>query len=280
MKNIKILVPASLSFSAGIREMAQEAGGTLGFSKKQQNMLKLVVDEIFMNAIRYGSDEDSHIFLEAVIDNDNKQLIVAIEDEGKGKEKVSADDLKKILENEKKNTSLHKGHGRGLAQITSELVQAFDIQDKESGGLRIEFMMKKQDEETKAAHTPLKKQEKVLGEKILKFSGDIDLNNLEQVSEPVEEILKKYYNTSFRLIFDFKNLQYCNSTFLGLLAQWQSTLEEWGGEAVIQEPSQEIFEILDLVGLNNLFIITDIQKENTEEKHEETADTSSFKSID
>lgn len=274
MKNIKVLLPANLSYSSAVRDIAQEAAKEAGFERKQTNMCRLVVDEIFMNAVRYGSNKDSHVFIEGVI-NEN-QLIFAVEDEGKGAKHVNAAELKTIIQQEVDNVSLKKTHGRGLAQITSNLVKAYEIYDKEGGGLRIEFVLEKQDEITSEVEASFLTRDasKILPEVKIALSGSIDLNNIEEEALKVNSILEEHAEHAFRLILDMENLSYCNSTFLGYLAAWQSDIEDKGGEAVIQNPSESVFEIMDLVGLTQIFVI-----EGKKQK-EEDIPVSPFQSID
>ncbi|MBT4937414.1 STAS domain-containing protein [Candidatus Peregrinibacteria bacterium] len=277
MQNIKILVPADLSFSSGVREIAQEAARRAGFERKQTNMVRLVIDELFMNAVRYGSKEKSHVFFEIIIEE--SQLICAIEDEGKGEHKVTADELKNIIQKETDNVSLNKAHGRGLAQITSTLVQAFEITDKENGGLRIEFVIKKQLSEDKKSSVSLEESQKILPEAELKISGEVDLNNIEEVSENIEKLFSEKKDIPFCLILDFSELRYCNSTFLGSLAAWQSVLSERGGEGLIKNPTAEIFEILDLVGLTSIYRV-EHSKGGEKSKKEEGEGKSEFHKVD
>lgn len=253
MKNVKILVPASLSFSSGVRDIAQEAAVIASFEQKQINLFRLVVDEIFMNAVRYGSDKDGHIFVEIAIDGE--KIICAIEDEGKGPEKISAEALKEKIQEETHNVSLKKTHGRGLAQITSTLVQAFEILDKPEGGLRIEFMMEKQNVPTNNSSAPSRPTKKILPEIHVSLRGEIDLNNTYAIVEEVENILEKHKNEAFRITYDCSSLTYCNSSFLGKLAEWHDRIEANGGETLIKNPSADIYEILDLVGLTKIFLV-------------------------
>jgi anti-anti-sigma factor len=255
MKNLKVLVPANLSFSSGVRDFVKEMASLAEFEDRQTNMLRLVVDELFMNAIRYGSDNDSHVFLEGIVDGN--KVIFAVEDEGKGQKKIKAQDLQNIINEQKENTSLKKEHGRGLAQITSTLVQAFEVTDKEDGGLRIEFLMEKQNlpSSNKNQVNEKNRSDQIMPEKEFAFSGEIDLNNLDEISEEIQEFLNKNQNMALRLIFDFSKLYYCNSTFLGKLAYFHTLVSDNDGETIIKNPSKEILEILDLVGLTHLFII-------------------------
>ena len=278
MKNIKVLLPANLSFSAAVRDIAVEAANIANFLPKQKNMLRLVVDEIFMNAIRYGSDENSSIFVEGVINEE--QIVFAIEDEGKGENKTNAEDLKKIIQGETENVSLKKQHGRGLAQITSTLVKAFEVYDKPDGGLRIEFVMERQEEKQEEKKPAPKKEEKLLPEETLTFSGVIDMTNIHDISEQTEQILKNNEGKPFRLIFDLSELEYCNSIFLGQIAAWQNKLEDMGGEVVVLNPTRPVFEIIDLVGLTQILTV---QRDNAEDDHvafERSHDLSQFKNID
>ena len=254
--NVKILVPANLKFSAGVREISKEAGINAGFSNKQVNMFRLVIDELFMNAIRYGSDETSNVFVEIFIE-ENK-LICAVEDEGKGEKKITAEDLKTIIQRETENTSLEKIHGRGLAQITSVLVKEFEVLDKENGGLRIEFIMEKcEDQELTKYKTQLKspKVEKILPEKTFKIQGNNANNNIEELSNSIKNFIQEHKDKAFRLILDLSELEYCDSMFLGKIAMWHSQLEANDGECVISKPSSQVFETIDLIGLTNVLTV-------------------------
>ena len=254
---IKLLVPANLAFSSGVRDISKEAATLVGFDDKDKNLIRLVIDELFMNAVRYGSDDKSHIFVE-ILDHEGK-LICAIEDEGKGESKIKAEALKKIIEEKRDEVSLDKEHGRGLAQITTQLVSAFDVFDKEDGGLRIEFAIEKGQAEAKSSKNKPKAksgiEEKILPEKTVRISGSIDLSNLQEIITPINEVLEKYKNKPFRLILDFTKLDYCNSTFLGCLAEWHSKLDAYKGEVVVRNPKPNVKEILDLVGLSTVLRI-------------------------
>ncbi len=254
MKHIKLLVPADLSFSSGVREIALEASNAVGFGKKQKNMFRLVVDELFMNAIRYGSNKESNVFIEFVIDKN--KIIAAVEDEGKGVKKISANELTDIINKEKNNTSLNKCHGRGLAQITSQLVSAFEVHDKKTGWLRVEFIV----EINELLETIVDKKEKKIDEKILMqetivFKWVMDLIATNNNREKVNQVLSKYKDIPIRVLFDVTDLEYCVSTFLWLLATWQSFIDKSGGECVLLNPNETILEIFDLVGLLNIFTV-------------------------
>ncbi|HPO06153.1 MAG TPA: ATP-binding protein, partial [Candidatus Gracilibacteria bacterium] len=254
MFNLKVYVPARLSFSAGIRDLILEAGNLAGFADRQINMLRLVVDELFMNAIRYGSNDQSHVFLEMYIEEG--KIIAAIEDDGEGKKRIKAEDLKKILDDQTADASLHKSHGRGLAQITSQLVQKLEILDKDNGGLRIEFLMEKQNFPKEEFKPEVKRRtNKVLPEVEIGFSGSIDLDNLEENAIKVQEVFAKHAGETFRLILDFAELEYCNSSFISYLANWQYELDKIGGEIIIKNPNNAVYEIIDLVGLSFILVI-------------------------
>jgi len=174
MNHIKILVPANLSFSSWVREFSKEVSSLVGFWQRQTNLFKLIIDELFMNAVRYWSNNESNVFIEFVIDGE--RIICAIEDDGQWEEKVSAEDLNNIIIKEQENISLHKAHWRGLAQITSKLVSAFEISNKESGGLRIEFVVEinKELEKKKIKKHNIKNINKHLHEEIIYFNGIMD----------------------------------------------------------------------------------------------------------
>lgn len=247
-------VPAHLRFSAGVREFATECADLANFSSRDKNMFRLIVDELFMNAVRYGSDPESDVTVRFEVSE--AKIRGMIEDQGRGKEKVSAKKLIQILEAEKENNSLHKTHGRGLAQIASMLTSFFQISDRPEGGISVVF-------EKEATPAPEELPTEVSEETVVHtdagdmpevtftISGEIDLMNLDEKSKPIDEFfadLKRPHS----IILDVSQLRYCNSTFIAKIAGWYTIGKRKGALLKMKGVTNEIFEILDLVGLSNV----------------------------
>lgn len=86
--------------------------------------------------------------------------------------------------------------------------------------------------------------------KLVKFSGQLDETNIEAEAKKVYEVLEQGKAKNF--IFDFSDLSYLNSKSIGYIADWQQKISQGGGKLVIFGAKENIFDILDVVGLTNL----------------------------
>lgn len=137
-QKIQISVPANLRYSSMIRHLADEVFITAAFSKAWSARLKLVVDELFMNAVRYGSVEDkSTVFITFEYDEAGVKFI--IEDDGTGSQAISAEELQKKIQINEESTDLTRTSGRGLAMITKLWTDGMEITKSEHGGISLSF---------------------------------------------------------------------------------------------------------------------------------------------
>jgi anti-sigma regulatory factor (Ser/Thr protein kinase) len=131
-------IPADLTHSADVRSQVREFFNSAGFSKGWGNRLTLVVDELFMNAVKYGSRAGDTVQIELTKLEDSVQ--VAIHDQGA--KQVSAAELREIIEHHDANMHARKTSGRGLALFTSSWTDSFEVQENEQHGLTVTFNKK------------------------------------------------------------------------------------------------------------------------------------------
>jgi len=256
MKVFKLIVPASLNYSESVRMVSMEVWEDAWFEKREKNMIRLVIDELFMNAVKYWSDENSTVLVEWWFDWDT--VFFAIEDEWKWKKKIVANDLIKIISEEKDNTSLVKTHWRWLAQITWVMTSSFEVKDWKLWWIRIEFTKIKWE---KSPEKLLKKDKKwpaeelnKVDEKIFDLVWEIDLYNLDSVSEPIDEYVDRIV-VPVEVILDCKNLKFFNSTFIWKIALWHWKIAWNWWELKMTNVDNSIFEILDMVWISSLIKI-------------------------
>lgn len=85
---------------------------------------------------------------------------------------------------------------------------------------------------------------------IVKFKGQIDESNLKEV---IEQITPYADNPAVKaLIFDFTDLEFLNSKVIGYIADLHSRLDEQERKLVISGASNDVTDILELVGLTSL----------------------------
>lgn len=100
--------------------------------------------------------------------------------------------------------------------------------------------------------------ELLAGTQLLKFSGQLDETNIEEQAKKVYKIMEE---GAKNLVFDFSELTYLNSKSIGYIADWQQKISQKGGRLVIIGAKENIFDILDVVGLTNIVTMVDTVEE-------------------
>lgn len=274
-QKIELNVPATLSYSALVRHISDEVFASIGFTKEWCSRLKLVVDELYMNAVRYGSMENKSIVRITFSYTDN-EVEFKVEDDGTGEKRISVDELKKLIQNNAKNSTVTQTSGRGLALIANLWTDKLDVEPSSVGGIAIYF--KKKIETTpppappllqtvmetsvvpEAKKEPVKTEEKpvepeVKGESFtIKLHGEIDQHNIEVLTQPVTDQVGTLPENS-TLILDFTDVVYINSTFIGHLASWYNEVQNRKGRLEIRNANEQVMDVLDLVGLGRVLTI-------------------------
>jgi anti-anti-sigma factor len=269
-QKIEFNLPANLRFSSITRSFAEEVFNFVGFSKEWCSRLKLVVDELFMNAVRYGSTEGKST-IHVVFLYDDNEVEFKIEDDGTGAKGISPEELKSIIAENANHSDVTKTSGRGLALITNLWTDKLDIGKSSYGGVSISFV--KAIETTPPPAPPLiqaaisKHAEPVPAPEqaqvtehpegqsfTLKLSGEIDQLNIEKLALPVVEQIKTLPNGA-TLVLDFSAIEYINSTFIGHLASWYKDVQKKEGQIVLKNTNDQIKDVLDLVGLGRVLVL-------------------------
>ena len=264
-KKIELTLPATLKFSSLVRQIAEDVFSHVGFTKEWSNRLKLVVDELFMNANRYASVEnESKIYVE--FEYDDTSISFKIDDEGAGEKKMTSEDLKKkIAENKSALGDLTKTCGRGLALISDLWTDTLAIVDSPRGGISITFTKVITTEAPPApplpqasvavpAPAPKKEVSPVVPKgptEVVKIVGEVDQSNIEEKVKPVEEKVASMPENGV-LVIDCAELIYFNSTFIGHLAGWHNAMAKKKGQLMLKNTNTEVKDVLNLVGLSRV----------------------------
>jgi len=273
---IQIAVPANLQYSSLVRHIADEIFGMAKFEKSWCSRLKLVVDELFMNAVRYGSTEDKSLVYITIQYNENEMLFT-IEDDGSGPQAISAEELIGIIEKNKADQNLTRTSGRGLSMITKVWTDDMIITKSEHGGIaitikkKIETIMPSPPVPTGLIEQagiiaealeepqikPAKGREAVMGGPVyeIKLQGEIDKSNIDEKVAPIHDQVNVIPPGSV-LVLDFSDVIYINSIFIGNLASWYTAMNKKGGSVRLKNMNNQIKEVLDLVGLLNVLELT------------------------
>ncbi|MBI5414344.1 ATP-binding protein [Candidatus Peregrinibacteria bacterium] len=261
MKTYTLTIPADLSLSSSVREISVRIFEEVGFESGDIFRLKLVLDELYMNAVKYGSVQESTLHITYEVED--RTLRVKIEDEG-GEKKVSAEELKKIMEYQRANTDPSKSSGRGLAQITDGWADTFKVWDGKRGGLCIAFSKKilsasekKNSRKKNASEAPQASLDIPLNIplKTIAIMGEVDRVTLEEKSAPVNAYISQV-STPQILVLSLGDMTFCNSSFLAKLASWKQGMKAKKGDLVLENVRPEIWEIFELVGLLKVIFAT------------------------
>ncbi len=254
-QKIQLVIPANLNYSALIRHIADEVFAIAKFSKAWCSRLKLIVDELFMNAVRYGSTQDkSLIYITFLYDEDGIQF--TIEDDGTGTQAISPEDLKAIIQKNEKNTDVTKTSGRGLSMITKLWTDQIEITQSQYGGVAVSFN-KRIETATTPPPLPVPFEEKKSAPAVqttkglvheIRLSGEIDQTNIDAKTAPIYDQIEVMPENGV-LVLDFSDVKYINSTFIGNLTAWHATMQHKGGHVRLKNMNDQIKEILGLVGL-------------------------------
>jgi len=135
---ISITLPGNAYFMSGIRDFTLTLiKNTTNFAEKWAFRLQSVVDELCNNAIEYGSGEDEDILVTFVYSKE-QYVDIIVEDTGTGKNKMTAMEMNKLLEERRNENYKFTGiRGRGLAKIVAEWTDEIEFTDKEGGGLKV-----------------------------------------------------------------------------------------------------------------------------------------------
>ena len=262
-QKIQLSIPANLNYSALIRHIADEVFEIAKFSKAWCSRLKLVADELFMNAVRYGSTEDkSLVYITFLFDENEIQF--TIEDDGTGSHAISVEDLKNIIQENEKNADLTRTSGRGLSMITKLWTDQMSITKSQHGGIAISFVksvketaappppppapeliQKAKKEAAPAPKIPVKKEGPI---QEIKLSGEIDQSNIDAKMAPLYDQVEVMPEGGV-LLLDFSELNYINSTFIGNLAALHKAIQKKQGQVRLKNVNEQIKEVLNLVGL-------------------------------
>jgi len=89
---------------------------------------------------------------------------------------------------------------------------------------------------------------------IIRFIGDLDATNVDYITEKIFN----YFGDGFvKIIADFKQLRYVNSTGLGVLLHFNKSAKEKGGYFKIVNLNENVYEIIEIIGAASLLDIYD-----------------------
>lgn len=210
-EKINISLPASLQYSALAREMASETFHLCELNELWRNRLKLVVDELFMNAVKYGSTENKSV-IQISIEHNSEILRFTIEDDGTGPKAISAEELTQKIKANQEDDRLTKTSGRGLSLITQKWTDKLEISPSLQGGIKITFEKEIKNQSEKK---PEEESEKIIPcDQIYAVEQEIDK----------ESILKNLSPDAQNICLDLNKVEFINSILIGQISSLYANL--------------------------------------------------------
>jgi anti-sigma B factor antagonist len=90
------------------------------------------------------------------------------------------------------------------------------------------------------------------GDTTVAVTGEVDLYTAPRLREQLDEAIE---SGSQRLIVDLSELDFIDSTGLGVLVGALKRARQGGGELTLRSPTRSTYKILEIAGLTKLFTI-------------------------
>ena len=135
---ITIILPTNAYFMSGIRNF------TLGlirnmteFSEQWAFRFQSIVDELCNNAIEHGSAPGKDIAI-TFVSYPHDSIEIFVKDTGTGKNKMKAEEIKKLIDERRKPGYIHDGiRGRGLSKIVAEWTDELEFTNTTENGIQV-----------------------------------------------------------------------------------------------------------------------------------------------
>ncbi len=234
---VTLTVPADLKYSSVVRDTVKQSLDTTNTSSTWIYRLVLVVDELFMNAVNYGSAGAGDVVTTRVaITQDG--ITIEIEDTGNGHGKVlTPEALAEIIDQNVDTMDLTKDSGRGLAMITKAFTDTLDITRNEMGGTTVKIH--------KAFANCILDTKKSDFINIIESGRNIEIflneelfteaqeRNLERVFKAVED------HKSATFIFNFTRMRYLSYLNLRVIVDLCVRIKDYGGTFMLRNLSPQ-----------------------------------------
>ncbi len=103
-------------------------------------------------------------------------------------------------------------------------------------------------------------ESRALGEgmQVLSLSGFLDAHTFEQLDETISNCFDE---DTFKIVADLSGVEYISSAGAGVFIGSLTTAQESGGNIVLVNPTPNVREVFDLLGLSQIFEIVDSVEE-------------------
>ncbi|MBP5232476.1 MAG: STAS domain-containing protein [Planctomycetes bacterium] len=93
---------------------------------------------------------------------------------------------------------------------------------------------------------------------MIKLRGFLDAHTFEQLDSAIQELFSQ---GKYRLVVDLKDVEYISSAGAGVFIGSLAIAQENGGNIIITQPTPNVQEVFDLLGLSQIFTIFETSEE-------------------
>lgn len=101
-------------------------------------------------------------------------------------------------------------------------------------------------------------QENINDISILNLKGFLDANTAPNLESTIEELIN---NSKYKILVNFKELDYISSAGLGVFMSQIETLRDNGGDLKMSSMQSKVYSVFELLGFPMIFEICDNQEE-------------------
>lgn len=92
---------------------------------------------------------------------------------------------------------------------------------------------------------------------VVRVAGYLDAHTFEQLEETISELFGK---NQYKIVVDLSKVEYISSAGAGVFIGALSEAQEHNGNIVLMNPTNNVREVFDLLGLTQIFQVVDDQK--------------------
>lgn len=234
---VTLTVPADLKYSSVVRDTVKQCLDTTNTSSTWIYRLVLVIDELFMNAVNYGSaNAEDTVTLRVFVTKEG--IYIEMQDSGNGHCKtLTPEDLNAIINDNSTAMDLTRESGRGLAMITRAFTDSFEFSKNEAGGTTITIY--------KAFANCILDAKKSDFINIIESGRNIEIFLTEELfTEGQEKNLQRIFNTvedhkTAAFIFNFARMRYLSYINLRVMVDLCVRIKDYGGTFMLRNLSPQ-----------------------------------------
>ena len=94
------------------------------------------------------------------------------------------------------------------------------------------------------------------------ITGEIDHHSAKKIRDDIDELI--FENRPTRLYLNFSNVEFMDSSGLGLIMGRYKLMKIYGGKTFIEDPSHRVLKIIELAQMNRIIEIVSTQSTDVE----------------